>query len=180
MPTLIIVEDGTSPDGANSYVDVELLKSLANTYGWILASDETELEQGLLRAMLYLESRAEEFQGYKTESTQPLQWPRTGACVNCNGSIDSTTIPEQLKLSQAMLSMQVQNGRPLFPDATLVNRIEGPIKKKQIGPLIKEFYDAGDVVDRFGPTKFPEIESQLQQIMSCGCRSGAGVYVSRG
>lgn len=74
----IVVEDGTgSNPAANSYTDVDALKAYAKARGVSLSGKtNTDLEAALIRAMDFLESKHDQFKGYKTSTSQALQWPR--------------------------------------------------------------------------------------------------------
>ena len=71
MPTLII-EDGSNVANANCYVDLVLVRAFADDRGLVVSNRDTTLEQQIIAATDYLESRRFEYGGYKTNTTQSL------------------------------------------------------------------------------------------------------------
>ena len=93
----IIVEDGTIVTNANSYVSVANVDTFCEGLGltaWDEADDDDK-ETAILRAMAYIEGMT--FKGYKTESDQPLKWPREEAVDDDGYAIDNDVIPTALK-----------------------------------------------------------------------------------
>ena len=82
MPITIIVEDGTGLETANSYVSLadanEFFDGHPQSAGWTgLASDDLR-NRYLVTAARVIDS-CFEFNGYKVNQSQALQWPRQGA-----------------------------------------------------------------------------------------------------
>ncbi len=95
----LTIEDGSGVAGANSYV------SLADAIAWASArAIDVDMSEGLLlRAMDYLESLRAEYQGYKTDSTQSLQFPRAGLFLD-GALFASDDIPTELISAQCQLA----------------------------------------------------------------------------
>src|SRR5258706_465381 len=98
----IIVEDGTHPAGANSYISVADADSYHSTRGnstWTEAS--TSPDQGktaaLIRATKAIDSRYRgRFPGFRTNGRyQSLDWPRTAAYDIEGNPIVGTEIPQE-------------------------------------------------------------------------------------
>lgn len=112
----IIVEDGSGIAGANSYVSVTEARAYAAARGTPLPVDNAAVEVLLIRAMDFVESYRGEFQGSKTDTGQPLQWPRIG--VNLDGSeLDGDVIPDVLTAAQIQLAIYAE-GEDLMPTDT--------------------------------------------------------------
>lgn len=103
----LIIEDGTRPLGANSYVTVdEFIAFLAARNQAVEAGTEEGL---LLDAMAYLEQYSGDttpaYKGWKFTSEQGLQWPRTGVVID-EFRVTDTTIPINLKNAQMQLGLE--------------------------------------------------------------------------
>lgn len=71
----LIVEDGSNVAGANSYLDLTDIRAYCLNRGVTLPVDAT-LEPMVFKAMDYIESKRNQYQGTKTDKTQSLQFPR--------------------------------------------------------------------------------------------------------
>lgn len=153
MPT---VTAGTnsylSEADAGSYFDERL-----HTTNWTAASSE-EQQASLLMACNFLERRIR-WNGLKADSSQALEWPRSG-CVDQDGvSIDNSVTPQAIKDAQAELAL-VLLGR----DLTEVQDAAGFAKAEAVGP-IKVTYDTA--------SRVPVIPDQIfQLIVHLGIRVG--------
>lgn len=126
----IIIEDGTSPQGANSYATEAQLTTHAADRGVTLTAAPSEL---LIRAMDYAESQP--YPGRKTDQDQPLQWPRTGARVD-GYTVPDDTIPSALITAQIVTAIAIDQGRdPLAA-------IEPGIKREKVDVLEVEYHDS--------------------------------------
>lgn len=125
----IVIEDGSQVTGANSYATEAELQAYADARGVTLSG---VLEQLLIKAMDYLESLS--YKGMKTSSTQPLQWPRSGAVVD-GYSVASDEIPTRLVQGQLATALAIDAGNdPLAP-------VEPAVKREKVGPLETEYQD---------------------------------------
>lgn len=82
MPVTITVEDGTGLEASNSYVSLAQANTYFDTHpqsaGWTgLASDDLR-NRYLVTAARVLDS-CFDFNGYKVNQSQAMQWPRQGA-----------------------------------------------------------------------------------------------------
>lgn len=94
--------------GTDSYVDEAELTAYATARGLTLEGDATV---ALIRAMDYLSVQS--WAGYRTVSTQPLDFPRNG----------DTTVPAQIKTAQMQLALIYDGGAdPLAPIGPAVKR----------------------------------------------------------
>jgi hypothetical protein len=98
----IIVEDGSIVAGANSYVTTQEVQDYADLRG-IDYPCETELNQNIIKATDYLQSRC--YQGEQVDpGAQSLLWPRQYVYIY-NQEIASDSIPQQLKNAQIELAL---------------------------------------------------------------------------
>ena len=135
----IIVEDGTGTNpAANSYASEAELSAYATARGVTLTKATNVL---LIIAMDTLETRS--YQGYKSTSTQPLKWPRSGVVVN-GTSIESNVIPDDIKTAQIITALSVDAGND--PTAT----IKPGISRKKVD-VIEIEYKEGSANSSFDP-----------------------------
>ncbi len=121
--------------GTNSYIDEAELTAYALLRGVTLSGDPSVL---LIKAMDYLESQL--FIGYKTDTAQPLQWPRSEAYID-GVLIDPDTVPQEVKDAQAVISMSIDAGYD--PLATY-----GPaVKREKVDVIEIEYKDSASTTD---------------------------------
>lgn len=128
MPT-IVVEDGSTVSGANSYVTTAELETFASNRGKTLVADPGEL---LILAMDFLEQQ--NFKGCKKASDQSLQWPRTDVCID-SYYFDIDKIPTELKNAQMQIALAIDEGNS--PDAV----IDRKVKREKVDTLEVEYAD---------------------------------------
>lgn len=120
--------------GTNSYIDEAELIAYASLRG-VSVDNATPI---LIKAMDYLESQS--FKGAKTDSAQPLQWPRTGVYID-GVLIDSETVPQQTKDAQAVIAMSIEAGYD--PLATY-----GPaVKSEKVDVITVTYKDSARATD---------------------------------
>ena len=130
----IIVEDGTVVANANSYVSEANLTTYATDRGITLTGTLSVL---LIKAMDYIEGQ--DFIGYKSIDTQPLQWPRYGAVID-SYELNSDVIPKELKDAQMSVAVSIGSG------ADPLSTVSRAIKSESLGPMSTEYMDnASDV-----------------------------------
>lgn len=141
----LIIEDGTIVTGSNSYVTIVETKDYALERGITLGEDAV-VENQLILAKDYLESKRSEYQGSKTNAeidgtpkTQPLQWPRTDVYIDRSTvALDVNTIPTELKYAQMQLVIEQFNDVELF-----AVRSGKFIIDERVGPLIVKYSEGG-------------------------------------
>ena len=118
--------------GTDSYVSEAELTAYATARGIVLEGDATV---ALIRAMDYL--GVQSWAGYRTVSTQPLDFPRNG----------ETTVPQAIKTAQMQLAIVYDGGAdPLAP--------VGPAVKKETVDVLETEYQTG----AGGVTAYPMID----------------------
>ena len=116
--------------GVDSYVDESELEAYALARGITLTTDSSVL---LIQTMDVIEPM--KWQGYKTVSTQPLQWPRTDVYIN-GALIDSTIVPTDIKNGQMAQAIVIDEG--YNPNAT----VGRATKKEKLDTLEVEYMDS--------------------------------------
>lgn len=111
----LIIEDGTIVALANSYVTLTEARDFALARGVTLSAVDATLEPLVIKAMDFLESLRNTYQGTKVSKAQRLQWPRVDVTVD-GFDVDETEIPTVLKDAQCQLIMDVTAGLDLLPN----------------------------------------------------------------
>lgn len=155
----IIVEDGTNVDGANSYISIEYLRDYATARGIdTIPVADADVEVLIISAMDYIEVQGGRYQGRKTVSTQPLQFPRYPVYID-SYLIGDDEIPETLKKAQAQLCIEAIS-------ANLMPNVSGRLViEKTIGPMTTKWAES------FGPDKgnsFTKVEAFLNPLFARG------------
>jgi len=134
---MIIVEDGTVVDGANSYASVaQLLMYIMTRY-----PEDTitvpQCEALLLRTMPFIEQY--NFKGYPVTPFHTVKWPRKDICfLPCvmwpEGKIPPQLVEAQLSLS---LGIHLEGDEAITPPQN--------IRREKVGQVEVEFYSNGGV-----------------------------------
>lgn len=133
----IVVEDGTSVSGANSYVTTDELRTYADLRGLSYPSDDVDIEILLIKAADYLESFRDRYKGDKSASTNALQWPRTDVYID-GYSITKTTIPTELKNAQIQIALDAQ-AVEISPNELVSDK--GDRKKEKVDVIEVEYFE---------------------------------------
>ena len=105
--------------GSNSYITEAELTTYATDRGiTIVTADKTTL---IAKSMDYLEIL--NFKGYKTVSTQPLQFPRVLCATSYSQypqnyipcEYDSSAVPNEIKTAQIVAALLIDSGEDLNP-----------------------------------------------------------------
>jgi len=180
MATLTI-EDGSIVANANSYVtDAEVI-AYASSLGYAYNADSVVRCQQILQAMRYVEAFSKQFAGVRTSvrtgatPCQSLSFPRSGVCIDgCIVGINE--IPEALKYAVLQTVVEIEKGTALWPQPVTETTITGAIKKKRLGPLVKEYHapmttSSGN--DTRANPNAPIMIAEVSQYLNCLFGSGA-------
>lgn len=134
---MIIVEDGTVVEGANSYA------SVAQLLEYIMLRDPTDTvtvpqcEMLLLKIMPFIEQYT--FKGYPVDPFHTLKWPRKDICFSCHTMWPEDKIPPQLVQAQLSLCLGVhtEGDEVITPPQN--------IRREKVGQVEVEFYSNGGV-----------------------------------
>jgi len=96
---MIIIEDGSQVENANSFVTDAEYQTYAALKGLTVAGTEAQREIDLLNAVDYITSKESCMQGCRVSSTQALSFPRTSVLLH-GWVFSSTAIPKELKNAQ--------------------------------------------------------------------------------
>lgn len=138
MATTFVVEDGTGLSTANSLMSIadadQITENYDNPSAWSGATDAVK-QNALRQATRYLNYKYI-WDGYKTVSTQALQWPRVQTYDEDLLLIENDTIPERVKEACAYLALQDVNDDILVADFQDESRVKKT--KDVIGPITEE------------------------------------------
>ena len=97
---MLIIEDGTGVDDADSFVTIAQARTYATSYGLTLPVDDIELEVALRQGSSYLGLFDGSLSGSKTDALQPLVYPRVDSYLisgRVKTPIPDSFIPTQIK-----------------------------------------------------------------------------------
>jgi len=165
MAITIVVEDGTGVENANAYVDVAAVRAYAEQRGVTLPADNDEVAAMIIKATDYLESFACEYQGYKTDAAQSLEWPRECVIISCT-AFPNNEIPKQLKSAQSAAVIAQSQGLVLQPNITAADYVT----EETVGPITTKY--ANPIQAGISP-QFTGIESLLSPLFNASCGQAA-------
>jgi len=166
MPTLV-VETGSVVADANCYVDLTYVRTYADNRGLTVSSRDTLLKQHIIAATDYLESRRFEYGGYKTTTTQTLQFPRTDLVIDKVVEVGKNTIPENLKMAQAQLCVEQALGNPLFPVPD--SSTGGQVIQETVAAITVKYSETKSAGSKYRGVIFASVEVLLESMFSDGC-----------
>lgn len=163
----LVVEDGSGKSNAQSYISVADAETYHSEHEdpttWRNALD-ADRERALKLATQYIDSKFQyRWLGIKTDSSQALDWPRTGA-VDPNGYyIEADAVPQALKDATAELAERylADSTTGLTPDETTA----GSIRREKIKAGAVEYeveYSGG----RSEQTYYTLVERILAELVS--------------
>jgi len=110
----LVIEDGSLPSGANSFVTVAEVRAFAEARASTLDDTDGEIEAAAIRAMDFINAFRAQFKGTKVTGAQPLQFPRSGVTLD-GFAVAETEIPGVLKAAQCQLALDALAGTELQP-----------------------------------------------------------------
>lgn len=155
----IIVETGAIVPGANSYVTEAELNAYAAARG-VTLTESAELL--LIKAIDYLATLEDSWQGSRVSATQPLAWPRQG--VSLYGfAVASDTIPQSLKDGQCQLAIEADT-QDLMPN----------VAANATGSVIREKVDVIEVAYAEGAGNTQPVFTAANRILKPLMRNTGG------
>lgn len=134
MASSLVVEDGSIVANATSYVTLTEARAYASARGITLSATDSVVDILAIKAMDFLESLRDQYQGEKVDDSQELQFPRNDVYID--GILqDYESIPSLLKKAQCQLIVELHSGVVLMP-----TRKTAPKKKTKVGPLETEYF----------------------------------------
>ena len=161
----IVIEDGSNVQGANSFVTVDDLEAYMADRGFVTTAN---LEPMLIKAMDYLKSKEDQFQGVRNYYNQKLPFPRIGMYLYSD-EFPANAIPDAVKEAQMAAATEVAKGVDLMP--TVAGKF---VKRKKVGPIETEY---SETVGFGGQPQLTAIESILSILF--GATSGAFLTLRR-
>lgn len=130
----LVIEDGTGKADAESYATVTQLQARAAALGVTVSTKVSECEILLRKAMQKMQ-RGDEYQGYRVNRTQALDFPRVGIIINRFGYA-SGELPPQLVEAQIIFAIEAQSTN-LLP--TVKANAVGSVVEKTVGPITTRY-----------------------------------------
>lgn len=166
----LIKEDGTIVANANSYVtvaDANAYFALTNNTVWDALDPSDQKGPFLIQAVRFMQQRyRKRWAGYRTSSTQLLDWPRASVSKPDVGIGYAAypsyygihEIPQEVKDAQCELALRMSNG-DLNPDIAP----EDMARSIKVGPIEIDFSPNGTTV-----TFFAAVEQLLYPLFDGG------------
>lgn len=152
----VIVEDGSQVANSNSYISLVDCNTYLTLLGLGTLTAATD-EEYLLQAAQYVDTYRDKFKGYKTASTQSMQWPRYDVAID-GYSIDSDVIPNELKNAQCLAAYQLNAGKSLWNNNTTGQNVIS----KSVDVISITYADSGVVNSS---PEFGQINAQLSPLL---------------
>ncbi|MEA1928235.1 MAG: DnaT-like ssDNA-binding protein [Candidatus Auribacterota bacterium] len=135
---MIIVEDGSGIENANSYVDASYVNDYCESMNYTDwdSNDSAEVNGCILRGMKYIETNI--FIGVKNQTINNLEWPRSYAYERNGLLFENDSIP--LKVKQAVCEATYQER--VSPGALQPNIVAGNMKKEEYGSVSFEYFES--------------------------------------
>ena len=118
----------------------------------------------LTKAMDYLATLEDRWQGERTSPTQPLAWPRTGVYVYGTALADDA-IPQSLKDAQCRLALDVDAGTALLPTVSAGSK----------GSVIEETVDVVTVKYAEGANNTQPVFTAAMGLLKPLMKAGGGI-----
>lgn len=136
--SILIVEDGSCPENANSYASLEEADAYAIPRGlWTATEDEAVMlsrEQALLRASDWLNSL--DWKGAPVSLDREMAWPRKG--IGAHGvAVAEDAVPACVKTACIEAAVLVSGGTDLFAEQEYSGKITA--RSSKVGPLAESF-----------------------------------------
>jgi hypothetical protein len=127
----LIVEDGAGKADAESFISVADATGYHAARGnsaWAALASDAVREQLLRKATEYMQTTyRQQWQGARAYSTQALDWPRIGVCVD-SFAVESSAVPVEVQRACAELALKASSA------SLLADQSQG-VKNKTVGPI---------------------------------------------
>ena len=173
----LVVEDGTMPDGANTYADIDFADAFLASRGaaeWAVADEDTKAA-AIIRATDTLNSYR--WKGLPVEDTRIMAWPRTGVVYASGAGVPADTVPIQVKNATCELAGNIvaTHTDPLAQiDASV-----GAVTSEKVD-VIGVSYAAPETNAYTGKTGFPFIDALLRPFLKSNGKGLSVVELGRG
>lgn len=147
--------------GTDTYASEAELASYALARGITVTGTPSIL---LIKALDYLATLEERWQGSRTSATQALAWPRTGVYVYGTALADDA-IPQSLKDAQCRLALDADAGVDLMPNVAVGAK----------GSVVSEKVDVVEVSYAEGANNTQPIFQAVNGLLKPLMKSGGGI-----
>lgn len=147
--------------GTNTYASEAELSAYAAAREIDIAGTPSTL---LTKAMDYLATLEDRWQGERTSPTQPLAWPRTGVYVYGTALADDA-IPQSLKDAQCRLALESDSGVALLPTVSTGSK----------GSVIEETVDVVTVKYAEGANNTQPVFTAAMGLLKPLMKAGGGI-----
>lgn len=144
---------------SDSYVTIAEYQARAASFAWVLTGTEATQEAQLRKAATANDmSRA--YIGYRLNSTQSREWPRTTIELVNGYSVPSDTIPQSIKDAQMEMAYLIQGGADPFATDT------GTVKTvaNEVGPIKERL----EYRDGYSADRYPAVDWLLKPYLAYG------------
>ena len=136
--SILTVEDGTCPEGANAYASLGEADAYALPRGlWEASEDEAVMrsrEQALLRASDWLNSLS--WKGTPVDAGREMAWPRKG--IGARGvEIADNAVPACIRTACIEAACAIASGTDLFAEQEYSGRIAS--RSTKVGPIAESY-----------------------------------------
>lgn len=171
MTIKLTVEDGTMPEGANTYADMDFVNAyLASrgVAGWAEA-DADSRAAALIRAADVLNSYY--WKGETAEPGRVMTWPRKGMCYAGGVGVPENSVPVQVQNAQCEIAGAVIAGDtdPLAQ----VDTAKGAVTSEKVD-VIGVSYTDPSTNSYSGKTGYPAVDGLLRPFLG-GMGGGFGI-----
>lgn len=133
----LIVEDGTMPAGANSYVTLAQATTYHDDMGnaaWAAEASSAVKTSKLLKACQQMEARYRtRWKGAKKTATQRLSWPRKLVTDEDGNKLDESTVPSLVLDAQCEIALLLLAGSEFIRNE--VGASESSVTSESVGPI---------------------------------------------
>ena len=147
--------------GTNTYASEAELSAYAAAREIDIAGTPSTL---LTKAMDYIATMEDRWQGERTSPAQPLAWPRTGVYVYGTALADDA-IPQSLKDAQCRLALDVDAGTALLPTVSAGSK----------GSVIEETVDVVTVKYAEGANNTQPVFTAAMGLLKPLMKAGGGI-----
>lgn len=177
MPITLIVEDGTMPDGANTYADMATVDAYYAGRGkaaWA-GKSEDERAAAIIRAADVLNSY--QWKGVSTVPGRIMAWPRAGAAYADGTAVSESIVPVQVVQAQCELAggILLNGADPL----AAVDKSKGAVTSEKVDTLAVTYADP-QTSAYTGATGFPFVDGLLKPFLGNNSGRFSIVEVGRG
>ena len=163
----LIVEDGTPPANANTYLDVAGVDAYFLEVGKVTTAWDAlttpQQEAAIIRATRYHESEyGSDYQGCPQTKGQSLSWPREGVTGLDGYEVPMSTVIDQVRWAQAELVYRTFDGTELYVDVAPATG-DLTYKRRKVGELeTEDRFDAGGSATQ---TDYTKIDKMLEPFL---------------